>query len=135
MPYDGQIKDFITAPVEPLSDDRAVAVRQAIALLRGPLPENFHWNFEFIKTETACGTAGCALGWFMHAWPKKFYHYNIWENALTAFDMLFEDATYIFSYESAFRRSLKPNEVTPAMVANDMEAWADQKYGRPADAG
>ncbi len=132
MPLDGKVTDFIApAKIEPLSDDPAIAVRQAIALLRGPLPNGFKWHYPDTFKQTDCETKGCAVGWFHMVWPKQIAA-NV-RRAGEYFGMSESEASKVFISAASVHREILMWEVTPAMVADDLEAWADKKYGKPTD--
>lgn len=140
MPLDAT--NFTLPAVEPLSDDPAVAVRQAIEALRR-LPyeaelRRFGWTYLLARFEYECGTRGCAIGWFGTLWPGQFSHtrgirpfFRSMPDAKKYFGMDEGDYYKVFANAND-ARGITMCQVTPAMVADDLEAWADEKHGRPA---
>lgn len=102
--------------------DRLRALRDR---LRQALPENFTWDYSFIRRKNACDTAGCALGLAMETMPDFDALINLGPNgerstydAAVWFGISLEQFIYVFLYAPA---GAKVADITPDQVADRID--------------
>lgn len=102
--------------------DRLRALRDR---LRQALPENFTWDYSFIRRKNACGTAGCALGLAMETMPDFDAFINLGPNGERSaydggvwFGISLEQFIYVFLYAPA---GTKVADITPDQVADRID--------------
>lgn len=79
--------------------------------LRTPTP-NVAWDYRGVAVAPECGTAGCALGWWQYlVGPEEDFDLEMPGNGFKVF---------IHANRS---RGITREEVTPSMVADDIDAW------------
>lgn len=93
--------------------------------LRQALPENFTWDYSFIRRKNACGTAGCALGLAMETMPDFDAFINLGPNgersaydAAVWFGISLEQFIYVFHSAPA---GTKVADITPDQVADRID--------------
>tara|TARA_Y100000593_G_scaffold84757_1_gene160710 strand:- start:924 stop:1289 length:366 start_codon:yes stop_codon:yes gene_type:complete len=114
MPFD------ISIP-EPASVNTAdMTITERLEFLRDFLrtpTANLYWDYDNGHVDPECGTCGCAYGWYDYL--SQTFSGHIWEldEVLPndVFDRLFEHAH--------IARGIHFKEVTPTMVADDIEAY------------
>lgn len=87
-------------------------------LAAGAFGDRWTWDYERVSHD--CGAAGCMYGLSRLLWPAQL------EGKYVEFvlGMGFASAAKIFS-DGGRRRGILTHEVTPEMVADDLDAWAD----------
>ena len=104
--------------------------RQLARALRGiDALDNWHWNYMRIlqPSSHSCGSAGCAIGYAQNFWPEQVPPGAIIEMGIVL-GMSIRDSTRIFLQAKHQGRDLtNMSDVTPEMVADDLDAWADKQ--------
>jgi len=103
-----------------MAETPAIRRARSIEALRAPMPENFEWKFDTVYKRTECGAVGCALGVAMDIGVVARFTV---ESVAEALGLTFNDAVAIFSpYDVNYEYGVPYDEVTPAMVADKLEA-------------
>jgi hypothetical protein len=99
-------------------------LRRLITALREPMPDRFEWDFGIVHARRHCGTAGCAMGL-----AKKLGIVSRNGGLHWQLGMKFSEACALFGRDAY---GVDPEAVTPAMVADKLQAYCDAKYGPAA---